>query len=253
MRLLVKMNILNYRNIAIVTLVIMSLTAVAQDNDKILNRQYADMKRIHYGFSVGCNFQDLLITNNGYVGDNGQTWFASIPNHSPGFCVNVLADLRLSNHLNLRFTPGMYFGNKVVKYYNSTPPEDALEPNIFKQSQNVKATYIVAPIDLKFSSRRYHNVRSYLTGGAMAIFDLSKERPEQLRFKDFDVMLTVGMGCDIYLPFFKLCPEVKFCFGLSNILEKNRPDLQDNTEMEVFTKSVSKVKNNMVVVTFYFE
>ncbi|MBR2147446.1 MAG: PorT family protein [Muribaculaceae bacterium] len=231
----------------------MSLTAVAQDNDKILNRQYADMKRIHYGFSVGCNFQDLLITNNGYVGDNGQTWFASIPNHSPGFCVNVLADLRLSNHLNLRFTPGMYFGNKVVKYYNSTPPEDALEPNIFKQSQNVKATYIVAPIDLKFSSRRYHNVRPYLTGGAMAIFDLSKERPEQLRFKDFDVMLTVGMGCDIYLPFFKLCPEVKFCFGLSNILEKNRPDLQDNTEMEVFTKSVSKVKNNMVVVTFYFE
>ncbi len=253
MRLLVKMNILNYRNIAIVTLVIMSLTAVAQDNDKILNRQYADMKRIHYGFSVGCNFQDLLITNNGYVGDNGQTWFASIPNHSPGFCVNVLADLRLSNHLNLRFTPGMYFGNKVVKYYNSTPPEDALEPNIFKQSQNVKATYIVAPIDLKFSSRRYHNVRPYLTGGAMAIFDLSKERPEQLRFKDFDVMLTLGMGCDIYLPFFKLCPEVKFCFGLRNILEKNRPDLQDNTEMEVFTKSVSKVKNNMVVVTFYFE
>ena len=241
MRLLVKMNILNYRNIAIVTLVIMSLTAVAQDNDKILNRQYADMKRIHYGFSVG------------YVGDNGQTWFASIPNHSPGFCVNVLADLRLSNHLNLRFTPGMYFGNKVVKYYNSTPPEDALEPNIFKQSQNVKATYIVAPIDLKFSSRRYHNVRPYLTGGAMAIFDLSKERPEQLRFKDFDVMLTVGMGCDIYLPFFKLCPEVKFCFGLSNILEKNRPDLQDNTEMEVFTKSVSKVKNNMGLVTFYFE
>lgn len=247
------MNILNYRNIAIFTLVIMSITAVAQDNDKILNRQYADMKRIHYGFSVGCNFQDLLITNSGYVGENGQTWFASVPNHSPGFCVNVLADIRLSNHLNLRFTPGMYFGNKVVKYYNSTPPEDALEPNIFKQSQNVKATYIVAPIDLKFSSRRYHNVRPYLTGGAMAIYDLSKERPEQLRFKDFDVMLTVGMGCDIYLPFFKLCPEVKFCFGLSNILEKNRPDLQDNTEMEVFTRSVSKVKNNMVVVTFYFE
>ena len=247
------MNILNYRNIAIVTLVIMSLTAVAQDNDKILNRQYADMKRIHYGFSVGCNFQDLLITNNGYVGDNGQTWFASIPNHSPGFCVNVLADLRLSNHLNLRFTPGMYFGNKVVKYYNSTPPEDALEPNIFKQSQNVKATYIVAPIDLKFSSRRYHNVRPYLTGGAMAIFDLSKERPEQLRFKDFDVMLTVGMGCDFYMPFFKFCPEIKFCFGLKNILERNRPDLENNEEMYRFTQSVNKVKNNMVVVTFFFE
>ncbi len=247
------MSIHNYRHIVFLVLLIWASTTVAQDNDKILNRQYADMKRIHYGFSVGANFQDLLITNNGYVSDDGQSWFASVPNHSPGFSVNVLADLRISNHLNLRFSPGMYFGNKVVKYYNATPPADALEPSIFKQSQNVKATYIVVPIDLKFSSRRFHNVRPYLTGGAMAVYDLSKERPEQLRLKDFDVMLTVGMGCDIYLPFFKLCPEVKFCFGLKNLLETNRPDLQDNPAMEVFTKSISKVKNNMVVVTFYFE
>ena len=147
----------------------------------------------------------------------------------------------------------MYFGNKVVKYFNSNAPADAVDPTIKKQSQNVKATYIVVPIDLKISSKRYHNIRPYFTAGAMGLYDLSKERPEQLRLKDFDVMLTVGMGCDFYLPFFKLCPEVKFCFGLKNLLEKNRPDLQDFPEMEVFTKSVSKIKNNMVVVTFYFE
>ena len=66
-------------------------------------------------------------------------------------------------------------------------------------------------------------------------------------------MLTVGMGCDFYMPFFKLCPEIKFCFGLKNLLEKNRPDLEDNPEMLRFTQSVNKIKSNMVVVTFYFE
>ena len=167
--------------------------------------------------------------------------------------MNVLADLRLSNHFNLRFSPGMYFGNKVVRFFNANAPEDALEPSIKKQRQNVKATYIVVPIDVKFSSRRLHNIRPYFTGGAIGLYDLSKERPEQIRLKDFDVMLTVGMGCDFYLPFFKFCPEVKFCFGLKNLLEKNRPDLQDNPAMEGFTKSVSKIKNNMVVLTFYFE
>lgn len=247
------MSIFRYRHIAIFMLVLTALVASAQDNDKILNRQYADMKRIHYGFSVGANFQDLLITNNGYIGEEGQSWFAEIPNHSPGFCVNVLADLRLGEHFNLRLSPGMYFGNKVVKFYNANAPEDALDPTIKKQSQNVKATYIVVPIDLKISSKRYHNIRPYFTTGAMGLYDLSKERPEQLRLKDFDIMLTVGMGCDFYLPFFKLCPEVKFCFGLKNLLEKNRPDLQDNPEMEIFTRSVSKIKNNMVVVTFFFE
>ncbi len=247
------MSIYNYRHIAIVTLLLTAFLAVAQDNDKILNRQYADMKRVHYGFSVGVNFQDLKITNNGYISEDGQAWFADIPSHSPGFCVNVLADLRLSTHFNLRISPGMYFGNKVVRYFNANAPEDALEPSIKQQRQNVKATYIVLPIDLKFSARRHHNIRPYFTGGVTGLYDLSKERPEQLRLKDFDVMLTVGMGCDFYLPFFKLCPEVKFCFGLKNLLEKNRPDLQDNPAMEVFTKSVSKLKNNMVVLTFYFE
>lgn len=247
------MSIYNYRHIAIVTLLLTAFLAVAQDNDKILNRLYADMKRVHYGFSVGVNFQDLKITNNGYISEDGQAWFADIPSHSPGFCVNVLADLRLSTHFNLRISPGMYFGNKVVRYFNANAPEDALEPSIKQQRQNVKATYIVLPIDLKFSARRHHNIRPYFTGGVTGLYDLSKERPEQLRLKDFDVMLTVGMGCDFYLPFFKLCPEVKFCFGLKNLLEKNRPDLQDNPAMEVFTKSVSKLKNNMVVLTFYFE
>lgn len=247
------MSIHNYRHIAIVALLLTTFLAVAQDNDKILNRQYADMKRVHYGFSVGVNFQDLKITNNGYISEDGQAWFADIPSHSPGFCVNVLADLRLSTHFNLRISPGMYFGNKVVRYFNANAPEDALEPSIKQQRQNVKATYIVLPIDLKFSARRHHNIRPYFTGGVTGLYDLSKERPEQLRLKDFDVMLTVGMGCDFYLPFFKLCPEVKFCFGLKNLLEKNRPDLQDNPAMEVFTKSVSKLKNNMVVLTFYFE
>ena len=66
-------------------------------------------------------------------------------------------------------------------------------------------------------------------------------------------MLTVGMGFDIYMPFFKLCPEIKFCFGLKNLLERNRPDLEDNPDLYRFTQSVNKIKNDMVVVTFYFE
>ncbi len=241
------------RNIVIITLLISFLAALAQDNDKILNRPYADQKKIHFGFSVGMNFQDLNITNNGLVTDDGQSWFADIPNHSPGFCVNVLADLRLSRHFNLRLTPGMYFGNKVVKYVNGNAPSGATDPELSLQSQNIKSTYVVVPIDLKYSALRYHNVRPYFTAGIMGVYDVGKDRSEQLRLKDFDAMLTVGMGCDLYLPFFKLCPELKFCFGLRNVLEKNRPDLQDNPDMLKFTNSVNKVLNNMVVLTFYFE
>ena len=62
------------RHIALFALMACAVTALAQDNDKILNRQYADMKRIHYGFSVGLNFQDLNITNNGFITADGESW-----------------------------------------------------------------------------------------------------------------------------------------------------------------------------------
>ena len=180
--------------------------------DKLLNRPYADMKRIHLGFSIGTHFQDLKFTHNGYTTPTGEQWFVEIPSYSPGFCVNVLADLRLHKYFNLRLSPGMYFGNKNVEmrdYVTGT-----------SMTQNVKTPYLVVPLDLKFSGERY---------------------------------FSVGFGCDFYLPFFKLNPEIKFCFGLSDVLSHDRPDLDDNPEQMKITQSLKKVKSNMIVLTFYFE
>lgn len=248
------MDLTKLRHIVWILLLLLGcVTTHAQDNDMILNRPYADSKRFHYGFSVGMNFQNLAITNNGFITADGEEWYADVSAHSPGFCVNVLADMRIAEHFNLRISPGLYFGNKVVRLLNHRGNPEWLEQSHYKQKQNIKSTYIVVPIDVKMSAKRYHNMRPYFTGGVMYAQDLAKERSEQFKLKNADVMLTVGLGCDFYMPFFKLCPEVKFCFGLKNILEKNRADLQDNPEMMRYTQSVNKIQNNMVVVTFFFE
>jgi hypothetical protein len=65
-------------------------------------------------------------------------------------------------------------------------------------------------------------------------------------------MVELGMGCDFYLPFFKLIPEIKFAFSLLDVLEKNRDDLLDKS-YEKFTLSVDKVVSKMIILTFYFE
>jgi len=248
------MNQTKLRHITLCVLALLCCVAAwSQDNDKILNRPYADRKPLHFGFSVGVNFQNLAITNNGYITDDGECWFADVPQHSPGFSVNVLADYRIAEHFNLRFSPGLYFGNKVVNFLNSLGNPEWADQTHYKQTQNIKSTYIVAPIDLKMSAKRYHNMRPYFTTGAMFVYDLAKDRSEQYRLKHADLMLTVGMGCDFYLQFFKFCPEIKFCFGLKNLLERNRPDLENNPDLLRFTESVDKLKSNMVVVSFFFE
>lgn len=219
--------------------------AHARPQKKEMNRPYADLKRWHLGFSVGMCMQDLKFTHNGLVTPQGEQWYAEVPAWNPGIDVQVLADLRLHQYFNLRFSPGMAFSFKdvVMRDYVSG----------FSHRQNVKSVYVLLPLDLKISGNRLHNTRPYATVGGMASFDVGKKKSDYLMFNTADFYLTVGLGCDFYLPFFKFNPEIKFCFGLADILRHKRPDLDDNPEMYKITQSLSKVKSNMVMITFYFE
>lgn len=214
-------------------------------NDKLLNKPYADLRRWHLGFSVGLHTKDLNFTTNGYVTENGESWFVEQPDFAPGFCVNGLIDLRLNEYFNTRFTPGMYFGTYDIQMREANTGAT--------ERQTIKTANIVFPLDLKFSSVRYRNARPYLVGGAMASVDIAKRRSDFIKLKTTDFYLTFGFGCDFYLPYFKFNPEIKFCFGLNDVLETNRPDLKDEPDKLKFTQSLSKATTQMVVLTFYFE
>ena len=51
----------------------------------------------------------------------------------------------------------------------------------------------------------------------------------------------------------KFIPEVKFCLGLTDVLQRNRPDLEDDPDRLKFTNSLKKATSKMIVLTFYFE
>lgn len=214
-------------------------------NDKVLNRPYADNRSWHLGFSVGMHTQDIAFTHNGFVTDDGETWFIEQPSFQPGFCVNGLVDFRLSNYFNLRINPGLYFGNRDIKMYDTT--------NGGTERQSLKSAFVVLPVDIKYSSVRYRNARPYLTAGIMPSFDVAKRRADIIRLKTYDTYLTVGFGCDFYLPYFKFIPELKFCFGLSDVIQHDRPDLNDDPTKLKFTQSIKKATSKMIVLTFYFE
>lgn len=214
-------------------------------NDKILNRPYTDMRRWHLGFSVGLHVQDLQFTHNGFVTENGETWFMEQPDFSPGFCVNGLLSIRLNDYFSVRVSPGMYFGNRIVKMHDTTTGAN--------EQQNIKSAHVVLPVDLKFASQRYRNVRPYVVAGVMPAFDVSKKRSDFFKLNTVDAYLSVGLGCDFYLPYFKLIPELKFCFGLSDVIQHDRPDLADDPGKMKYTQSLKKAVSRMVVLTFYFE
>ena len=221
----------------------------ARLNDKELNRPYADNRRWNLGFGSGLTTFDLTFHHNDFVTDDGRKWFAEQPSFSPGFAVNGLFNLRLNNYFSVRVTPGMLFGNRVVKFIDKATGEATGE----EQKQDIKSAYLVLPVDIKFASQRMRNIRPYMIAGVMPSVDVLKKKSDYLKLKSSDFMLSVGFGCDIYLPYFKLMPELKFCFGLSDVLQHDRPDLVDDPERLNVSNSFKKATTKMVVLTFYFE
>ncbi|MBQ0143301.1 MAG: PorT family protein [Prevotellaceae bacterium] len=222
---------------------IIMTTSVAQTR-KVMNRPYIDQRLYHYGFLAGLNMMDLEIENNGYIDEDGNQWFAEVPNYDPGFCVGILGEVRLNKCLAARAVPTMHFGTRSVTFRNAL--------NEDTQVQQMKTTYISVPLDLKFSAERFNNYRPYMMAGINPTLNLTVKKNKNLLVNKFDCFMEVGIGCDFYLPFFKFIPELKFCYGLSNIIDKDRSDLMDADAM-IYTKSVDRAVSKMIVLTFYFE
>lgn len=215
---------------------------------KVQNRPYIDMRRWHYGFLFGLHMQDLEFTHNGYThmteGGGQESWFADVAAYNPGFSVGVLGELYLTQYLSLRFIPTMHFGDKMVYFRDHLSGAE--------QKQTIKSTYISVPVDVKYAAQRFNNYRPYVVTGIAPMVDLTVKKQKELLTRRFDLAFEVGMGCDLYLPFFKLIPEIKFCFGLTDLLVKDRIDLTDKDFLK-YTKSLDRVSSRMVVLTLYFE
>lgn len=228
------------------------LPASAQKR-KIMNKPFIDTRRWHYGFNVGIHDQSLSLVNNGYIGTRfdpesevGQPeqWMAECDRMNPGFTVGVLGSLKINKWLDMRINPGLNFGSKHISFLNLADGS--------RQSQNMTCTYIAVPVDFKFGAPRFNNYRPYVLAGVMAQYDLTTTKHTQLRTKPLQGYIEFGLGCDVYMPFFKLIPELKFCIGLGNVLQKNRSDITDPTQ-HVFTQSLDRATANMVILNLYFE
>lgn len=244
------------KNRYIATLLLVALTSLASlsgagrlvaQERKIQNRPFLDDRVWHYGFLVGFNIQDFSIANKGlpYLNDGiPEYWYADVPEYIPGFSVGILGELKANDWLSVRVVPTMHFGDKKVVFREQRSGK--------MTEQYLKSTLLSIPLDFKISAMRFNNYRPYVVTGIAPTFDLTVKKGKELLVKPADVMFEIGMGLDLYYPFFKMVPELKFCFGLNNILQSNRTDIKDPALLK-YSNSISQVNSRMIVLTLYFE
>jgi len=95
-----------------------------------------------------------------------------------------------------------------------------------------------------------NNQRPYLIAGGAYRIDISKTGKEDLvRLKPFSKSLEAGVGWDSYLQFFRLSTELKFSFGLDNVLDS----APGGNQYKVYSSAFSRLSTNMFILSFHFE
>lgn len=245
------------RHILILFALLMGCTAMKAQDTQVQNRPYTDLRPFHFGVMVGTHLQDLefvgmgpqtITTDDGTVEKiittDQDKWDA-------GFTVGVLGELRLGTHFAFRLAPAMYFGTRNIKFMNLT--DKTGEGKNVMQNQELKTIYISSAMDLIFSAPRFNNHRPYLMAGISPMVNLSGSDEAIVRLKRYDTYAELGVGCDFYLPYFKLRPELKFMFSLINSLDTTHPDKLKDATLQPYARAVSQTQSKMIVLTFYFE
>jgi hypothetical protein len=209
------------------------------------NESWYDEKLLHFGFSLGFNTMDFDITpSQKYYQIN--SLYPEVNKLNPGINIQIVTDLRPANHLDIRFLPGVSFGQRVIMYYkNST---------LVNNQQRLESSFLEFPLLLKYKGDRLNNVRPYVIGGFNFRYDLAGKKefddakPIYIRIKRPDLYYELGAGVDFYLVYFKLSVELKMSNGLGDVLIKEAAPGHPEYE-----NAIEKMKSQIWILAFHFE
>lgn len=220
-----------------------------------------DDKLIHFGFTIGLNTLDFNIANYNPIGNSGYEYNDEYPKITedksirsdvatliPGFTVGIISSLRLAKDFDLRFQPGLSFGERQITY--NVPVIDINEYGDALSYYSVKSTFLDFPLLIKYKARRINNDRPYVIFGGAYRQDISRTAQEDLvKLKSGGLYAEVGGGWDHYFPFFRFSVEAKFSFGLNNQLG----DLPAPIQRQYYAQSIKNLKSKIFTLAFHFE
>lgn len=187
---------------------------------KSLNLAGYDKEKLHFGFSLGVNKADFVLTPaNAANKPDSVLSTQAIPDW--GFNLGIVSDLRLHDYLTIRFLPSLTFQGRAIEYL-ILPTNAPTSTATYTEIKKVESTLLDFPINLKIRSERLNNTSVYLLVGGKFSLDLASQEktknPDIVKLNGRDMSFETGIGLDFYLEYFKLSTELKFSAGFRDRL-----------------------------------
>ncbi|MBS9767841.1 MAG: PorT family protein [Flavobacteriaceae bacterium] len=226
----------------------------AQDKDFIENRQNWDKQLMYWGYYIGVNSNSFRIDyqQSDKIKDFNNPIESS---NSVGFNLGLIGDLRLHKNANLRLEPGLTSVSRTLRY---NPKKIAGLKNTENDTiRKLNSTYLHIPILLKLSTDRYYNIRPYILGGIAYDYNFSsKERSSDdnskgiFRMKRHNLSYELGVGIDIYLPYFVFSPSIRGVFGINSEMTRDKAD--NGSGYSPWTTPIKSLKSRGIFLKLAF-
>ena len=126
-----------------------------------------EKKILHFGFSLGFNAMDFLITPS-LANYQADSLYPEVSILNPGINIQIVSGYKPSENFEIRFLPGVSFGQRTVRYYKNEV--------LINDQQRVESSFLEFPLLLKYKGDRLNNVRPYLVGGLNYRYDLAGKK-----------------------------------------------------------------------------
>lgn len=239
------------KNIILLAIVLVSSFLVSESNaqgsqDVKKNLAAFDRRDYHFGMHLGYVTSNFFLERRFDPGFNDSLLSITSFNQ-PGFIIYTLAELHLTKNLTLRANPGI---SPRVRIINFNFIDEDGRREIF--DKEVRSFYVDFPLGIKYRSDRINNFAVYVAAGGQYSLDVASQKEAEsslgddsfVKIKSGNYLANVGGGFDFFLPYFKFGIELRYSYGLRNLI------IKDDTR---FSDPINKLSSRNFTLAFTFE
>jgi hypothetical protein len=214
--------------------------AQQQFSGQINNPRYDERRIVTYGFSFGTHTASMRLKYSDYFVTAAMDSVHSIvPLKKPGFSLGFIVNFKLAPFFDARITPKVTFSEYSLKY-NYIGQESFTE--------TIESVAVDFPLLLKYKSERRKNIRMYVVGGFTPSIEAAgktelEEDEGVLQLTGVNIKAEFGLGFDLYYPLFKFSPEIRFSYGLIDVVGS----------INDFTAGIKELKTKAVSIYLHFQ
>lgn len=192
-------------------------------------------KNYYFGITLGANASRYRVEKHQkLIGNDTVMTVNSV--YGPGFNLGIVANLKMGKSFDLRFLlPTLSFADRRLEYHLTT------NKVVVKKIESV---FLEFPIHIRYKSKPYKDFRLFAVAGFKYSLDLAsnsraRKTDELIKVLESDLVAEFGVGFQVFFPYFILSPEIKFSYGMTDILSRDDNLIYSSTIDKLFSRGFS--------------